>query len=98
VTISAGSGNDQVSAIGGRAIVAGRAGNDRIRTGPYADQVTGGPGADSIDSGAGDDVIKVKDKRRDRVQCGAGDDQVVADPVDVLLGCETVRTRSARIG
>ena len=89
VTISAGAGNDVVSAVGGKAVVAGRGGNDRIRTGPYDDQVNGGPGSDSIDSGAGDDVIKVKDKRRDRVQCGAGNDRVFADPVDVLIGCET---------
>ena len=87
-----------MSAIGGRVAVAGRGGNDRIRTGPFDDQVVGGFGADSIDSGAGDDTIKVKDKRRDRVQCGPGHDTVSADAVDLLSGCEGVHTRRARIG
>ena len=87
-----------MSAIGGRVLVDGRGGNDRIRTGPFDDQLTGGFGADSIDSGAGADTIRVKDKMRDRVQCGMGRDTVYADPVDLLLGCEDVHTRGARIG
>ena len=85
-------------AIGGRVLVDGRGGNDRVRTGPFDDQLTGGFGADSIDSGAGDDTIRVKDRKRDRVQCGPGQDTIYADTIDVLLGCEDVHTRAARIG
>jgi Ca2+-binding RTX toxin-like protein len=98
VTIDAGPGNDWVIAIGGRVLVDGRDGNDRIRTGPFDDQVTGGFGADSLDSGGGDDTIRVKDKKRDRVECGPGRDTIYADKVDSLLGCEDVHTRGARIG
>ena len=98
VTVAAGPGNDIVIAGGGRAVVDGRAGDDRIRTGPFDDQVTGGFGADSIDTGAGNDQIKVKDKKRDRVQCGPGQDSVIADGADLLIGCEDVHTRGARIG
>ena len=88
----------QIGTDGGRVVADGRSGNDRIRTGSFSDSVAGGPGADSVDSGAGDDILKTRDRHRDRVQCGPGSDTVCADPSDLLSGCEDVHTRPARIG
>jgi Ca2+-binding RTX toxin-like protein len=53
--------------------------------------VNGGSGNDRINGGSGNDRINVRDGRRDVVNCGSGRDDVLADKVDVLRGCETIR-------
>lgn len=53
-----------------------------------ADLLIGGPGADRLLGGDGPDRISALDGRRDTVVCGRGADRVVADPSDVLVGCE----------
>jgi Ca2+-binding RTX toxin-like protein len=76
-----GSGTDRLQ--GGR-------GGDTLVGGPDADLLFGGSGRDQVRAGAGDDVVHVRDGQVDTVHCGAGTDEVLADPQDVLVGCERV--------
>ena len=58
--------------------------------------MSGGPGEDSIATGKGNDRIEAADGSRDRVRCGPGRrDAVTADRIDLLSGCELVRTAAA---
>jgi Ca2+-binding RTX toxin-like protein len=57
----------------------GGAGNDKI---------TGGKGTDGLYGGAGDDTINSKDSAVDTVDCGPGNDTVVADKQDIVKNCE----------
>ena len=50
----------------------------------------GTDGADRLTGGAGNDVIRSRDKRADRVICGAGRDLARVDRRDVVSGCELV--------
>jgi len=101
VDLTMNEGNNAVSsfAFDGTARVLGNGGNDTLIGGVGADYldagsgndtVTGGGGADQILAGAGDDIVRVNDQVADSVDCGAGSDIAVADPVDALAGCETV--------
>src|SRR5581483_5099566 len=71
-------------------------GNDTIRTGAGSDFIVPGPGHDTVDAGKGADHIWANDGQRDVIDCGPGDDTVVADRIDVLRNCEHVL--SMRIG
>ncbi|MEX2196368.1 MAG: hypothetical protein WD844_13865 [Thermoleophilaceae bacterium] len=63
--------------------------NDSVRVGP-------GPFRASVDLGTGSDNARVANGQREAVACGAGIDQVVADPVDVVASdCELVIAASA---
>ena len=44
-------------------------------------------------AGAGDDVVWVRDHKADTVDCGAGDDTVIADKADTLTNCEHAKVR-----
>jgi Tol biopolymer transport system component len=89
--IDAGGADDTVVGGAGDDRIEGRAGNDRIDAGPADDTVVGGTGDDRIIAGSGRDVVFVRDRRRDVVDCGAGRDTVVADAADVITStCETV--------
>jgi len=79
--IRTGSGPDQVD---------GGAGNDTIRTGAGSDHVVPGSGHDVVDAGSGADYVYANDGQRDVIDCGPGDDRVVADRIDVLRHCEHV--------
>lgn len=77
--------------------VNGHAGNDRITSGAGDDVLTGGTGNDTLDGRAGideyfgeanDDTILAKDNARERIACGADNDLVTNDFVDVLAECE----------
>ena len=95
-TILAGGGDDIVTGSGGVIDVQGGGGRDRIRTGEANDRISGGGGSDSIDAGAGDDTMNALDGRRDRVNCGDGQDTAAVDPFDIVSGCEvTSRARAA---
>jgi Ca2+-binding RTX toxin-like protein len=50
--------------------------------------IVGGPGSDLISGGNGNDTIRAKDRRRDRVKCGAGRDTAYVDRIDKVAGCE----------
>lgn len=73
----------------------GGPGADTLRGGPAADDLDGGAGDDRLDGGAGDDVVRARDGSPDRVACGSGDDQVVADQLDeVAADCERVERQT----
>ena len=80
--IEGGRGNDTILGGNGDDKLYGDAGNDVI---------TGGAGADKVYGGAGSDSIDVADGERDRVDCGDGNDRVVADAYDIVAKtCEVV--------
>jgi len=92
-------GKDVISGRGGRDCLRGGKGRDRISGGPGKDKLNGGAGNDKINGGrgrdsvsgkSGRDTIKVVDGKRDRVNCGKGNDIVRADKKDRLRGCERV--------
>lgn len=70
---------------GGRDIVDGGGGRDRINPGRGKDEVEGGPG---------NDIIRARDGKRDRIDCGSGRrDKVIADRKDKVKRCRTVKRR-----
>jgi hypothetical protein len=83
-----GAGNDRLT---------GSAGANTIDGGPGADRIIGGAGGDALFGGEGDDRIESLDGRVDRVECGPGDDAVIADEQDLVdPSCEIVDRRKAR--
>jgi RTX calcium-binding nonapeptide repeat (4 copies)/WD40-like Beta Propeller Repeat len=92
----AGSGNDDtVEGLGGNDTILGGAGDDKLDGGAGNDVINGGAGADTIDGGAGSDTIYAADGERDVIDCGPGNDRVVADPVDKTVNCEVVTTTTS---
>ena len=102
-------GNDTLRGADGPDKLDGGAGDDELDAGFGDDTIVGGPGRDSIagdrrggDCGPlwckypyGNDTIDARDGEQDSVMCGAGQDTVQADAIDVVAGdCETV-TRGA---
>jgi serralysin len=85
-----GAGHDFVDGGSGRDRIRGGGGNDLLRGGGGDDEIDGGPGQDSIRAGAGADAVTSGDSERDVVDCGAGRDRLLADPVDERRGCEQV--------
>jgi hypothetical protein len=77
----------------GRDRLLGGKGQDCLIGGGGADTLVGGPGRDRFDAGTGNDVVNSRDGTRERVVCGPGRDHVVADTVDILVGCEVVKRR-----
>ncbi len=81
--------------------LSGGSGIDSLLGGVGKDVTSGGDGADLIFDGDGavgdrmfggndDDVFYAADGARDAIDCGAGSDDVIADPIDVITGCELV--------
>ncbi len=64
---------------------------DVIKGGSGADLVVGGPGRDDLAGDSGGDRILARDGVPDLVDCGPGDDIVVADRRDRLRRCEHIR-------
>jgi Ca2+-binding RTX toxin-like protein len=104
-TIQLGAGPDTAVGGGGGQTIDGGPGNDVIRGGgsepnlnggPFPEILTGGPGKDTLraDSGApGETYFQARDGERDRIWCGAGEDGVEADALDVIEtpgACESV--------
>lgn len=65
----------------------------RIIGGAGNDGITGGPQEDRLEGGDGDDVIDSRDGRFDSVDCGAGNDVVLADLDDTAENCEQAPDR-----
>ncbi|HET8528758.1 MAG TPA: hypothetical protein VFL60_07600 [Gaiellaceae bacterium] len=88
----AGGGHDDVIfGRGGNDTILGGSGDDRLYGGRGNDVITGGAGADRIYGGPGSDTIDAADGERDFVDCGPGNDHVIADLVDVVSkSCELV--------
>jgi len=77
--------------------VAGGPGADDLATGSGADVLAGGADGDTLDGGGGvdeyfgeggDDIIEARDGNAERIACGAGNDQVRNDFVDIIAECE----------
>ena len=68
-------------------------GADQISGGNSRDRVNGGRGTDTVRSGNARDVVKVRDGETDTVECGGGEDRVIADAADNLSNCENVKRR-----
>lgn len=89
-------------------VIEGRGGDDSIEAGNGDDRIVPGPGRDTVvaDAGPGscnfaecrgqygNDVIEARDGERDSIDCGNGNDRVVADAIDVLANCETIERGS----
>jgi hypothetical protein len=80
----------------------GGSGNDRIVAGPNSSYLYGGAGNDSITGGAGeqriegnegDDTIDSRDGKYDSIDCGPGNDVVLADADDSATACEVAPDR-----
>jgi hypothetical protein len=106
-TIQGRGGADDLRTGDGRETIDGGSGDDRVEGGYGNDTLTGGPGKDEIhgDSTAaqcggngqsctlpfGNDTIQARDGEADSIDCGAGQDRVVADAADVVAAdCEAV--------
>ena len=79
MTVSAGIGRDRLVGTANRDLLGGGAGPD---------YVVGGRGTDRIRTQGGGDTVRVRDRRRDFVQCGPGEDSIKADRTDRLVGCD----------
>jgi Ca2+-binding RTX toxin-like protein len=75
---------------GGPDILIGGSGEDSLSGGPGNDELTGGGGFDWVNGGGDADSLRLRDGEADRGVCGDGDDTVIADPADVLAGCEQI--------
>ncbi len=99
--VSGNGSGDRLAGEGGRDRVSGNSGNDTLFGGPGADQLFGGSGRDRLSAGSGrnrlsggggNDRILARNRRIDRINCGAGRDLVTADRRDrVARNCERVR-------
>ncbi len=78
-------GNDTITGGPGGNIIEGRSGNDTI---------DGGGGADIVRAGDDDDKVTSRDGLAELIDCGDGNDLVIADDVDVTDGCETEQRSS----
>jgi Ca2+-binding RTX toxin-like protein len=80
-----GSGNDNLS---------GGSGNDRLSGESGNDVMTAGGGKNTVSSGAGDDVVNALNRKKDKIDCGGGRNDVArVDSSDTVRGCERVIRR-----
>ncbi|WP_157592687.1 Ig-like domain-containing protein [Solirubrobacter soli] len=69
----------------------GNEGANRLAGGDGGDTITGGRGSDVLIGNGGDDLLNARDGEPDRVECGTGNDVVIADQYDqVGDSCESV--------
>ncbi len=76
-----------------RIVIDGRGGGDQLRAWGAGAAITvrGGAGTDDLLGNEGDDTIDARDGEIDTVQCGNGNDTVLADAADTVAGdCENV--------
>jgi hypothetical protein len=68
---------------------------DTVDGGDAADTVDGGSGQDQITGGDGSDLLRARDGEIDNLDCGAGSDDVIADPEDTYAdrtACDRLTT------
>lgn len=80
---------------GGPDIIIGGPNEDFLTGGPGNDDITGGPGFDWVNGGLDADQLQLRDGEIDRGVCGDGADLAIADPIDSLLGCESISLPAA---
>ncbi len=86
-----GAGADQIDGGAGADTMLGGGGGDYIDGGDGPDVIDGGPGRDVVIGGYGNDSINTRDGVRDVVNCGRGQDRVVADADDLVKrNCERI--------
>lgn len=92
--------------------IEGGAGDDTIVGGYGNDTIVPGPGRDTVNADTatacnffecrppqGNDAIDARDGEVDSITCGVGEDQVLADPIDVVApDCETVQRSGSSSG
>ena len=90
--VDGGAGNDGIKGGAGADAIDGGDGNDKILGGAAKDEIIGGPGKDSLRGSSGSDDIDAADGSKDKINCGAGNKDVVhADKKDkVSKTCERV--------
>lgn len=72
-----------------------KAHGERFVGSPDADKITAGKGPDKIRARGGDDRVRVAGGFADKVDCGPGDDKVVADFDDkIAADCERLKVKS----
>lgn len=81
---------DTLWGFGGNDVLNGRGGDDCLRGGPGNDRLAGGAGRNKLLGETGNDSINSANGEPDAVNCGPGNDTVVADADDSLVGCERV--------
>jgi Ca2+-binding RTX toxin-like protein len=64
-------------------------GNDTLIGSAGTDGLVGGGGSDTIEGGAGDDVLDARDTDADALDCGDGNDVILAGSEDLVTGCES---------
>jgi Ca2+-binding RTX toxin-like protein len=89
-------GGDRILAFGADDSLRGRGGFDCLKGHKGNDELTGGVAGDILQGGPGDDTHNARDGKRDKVNCGPGDDVALVDQRDVVKGCETLRVRMQR--
>jgi hypothetical protein len=87
--IDGGTGDDTIAGSDVNDDIRGGDGDDRLDGADGSDEVVGGAGRDRLSGGFGDDALTSRDGVAEPVDCGAGTDSVLADPVDVLTACES---------
>ncbi len=94
-----GGGNDLMFGAEGNDFLFGGTGNDVMLGADGNDWLVGQAGTDTFNSGAGDDHNFAKDGQKDNITCGAGNDVVQADPIDVEPAgdCESISTAAATL-
>jgi len=80
-------GKDEISGFAGADRLLGGDGPDLLRGGSGADVLRGGEGRDLILAGGGHDRIYARNGSIDTIRCGNGNDVVVSDAKDRLIGC-----------
>lgn len=83
-------GSDDIRAGSGPDMIDAGPGDDVIRSGAGPDRIVPALGRDAVYAGKGGDYVYANDGQRDRVDCGPGDDRVIADHSDVLTNCEHI--------
>ncbi len=95
--LAGGAGDDKLYGNAGNDTILGGAGDDYLSGGAGNDVITGGPGSDTILGGDGSDTIRADDGERDTIDCGAGNDRVFIDEIDIVKNCEVVSTVTAAV-
>ncbi|MGA7396091.1 MAG: hypothetical protein WBW62_01450 [Solirubrobacterales bacterium] len=91
--IAGGRGNDSICGRDGRDRIKGHGGRDHLFGQKGRDFVNGGSGRDLLEGGPGRDRIIARDRSRDLVNCGYGNDVAIVDQRDRVANCETVHRR-----
>jgi Ca2+-binding RTX toxin-like protein len=92
ITVSLGDGADSVrNETATPSTLSGGDGNDSLVGGSGPDILRGNKGIDTQSGGAGDDFIDSRGDKGDIIQCGDGNDTVMADATDTVASdCEVV--------